>query len=212
MTPSGGTAAPVAANQQVTIAGGESPRVETAAVPTLTAWDRWNYQRTDYLAQPASAKPSPGGRVRRRSARPARNLAHGRDLRQRVGAGGRRAGLVALLTGRWIWDPRFGWTWLDDAPWGWAPYHTAAGSSSAATGRGPRAVLVRPVYSPALVVFLGGPVVVGSAALLGAARLGRAGDPVVGPAGLRRRAVVGRLGRPARGQQRRDQPHPRWST
>ena len=26
-------------------------------------------------------------------------------------------------TGRWIWDPRFGWTWLDDAPWGWAPYH-----------------------------------------------------------------------------------------
>ena len=26
-------------------------------------------------------------------------------------------------TGRWIWDPRFGWTWLETAPWGWAPYH-----------------------------------------------------------------------------------------
>ena len=44
-------------------------------------------------------------------------------------------------------------------------------------------------------------------ALLGTARLGRAGDPVVGTPRLRRRGVVGRLGRPARGEQRRHQPH-----
>jgi len=26
-------------------------------------------------------------------------------------------------SGQWIWDPSFGWTYLDSAAWGWAPYH-----------------------------------------------------------------------------------------
>jgi hypothetical protein len=67
------------------------------------------------------------------------------------------AGWSPYSTGRWIWDPRYGWTWLDDAPWGWAPYHYGrwvhAGSYWAWA---PGPVLVRPVYAPALVVFLGG--------------------------------------------------------
>lgn len=162
MTPSGGTATPVAANQQVTIAGGESPRVETAAVPTLTAWDRWNYQRTDYLAQPASAKQVPAG-------------VYGAEALDQHGTwrtvetygsvwvpAAVAPGWSPYSTGRWIWDPRFGWTWLDDAPWGWAPYHHGRWVFVGpywAWAPGP--ILVRPVYSPALVVFLGGPVVVG---------------------------------------------------
>ena len=132
--------------------------------PALTAWDRWNYQRMR-LPRPARAARSKSRRASygAEDARSARHLAHGRELRQRVGAARRGGGLVALLApGRWIWDPRFGWTWLDDAPWGWAPYHYGRWSSSAATGRwAPGPVIVRPVYSPALVVFLGGPVVRG---------------------------------------------------
>jgi hypothetical protein len=162
MTPSGGTATPVAANQQVTIAGGESPRVEAAAAPTLTAWDRWNYQRTDYLAQPASAKQVPAG-------------VYGAEALDQHGTwrtvetygsvwvpAAVAPGWSPYSTGRWIWDPRFGWTWLDDAPWGWAPYHHGRWVFVGpywAWAPGP--ILVRPVYSPALVVFLGGPVVVG---------------------------------------------------
>ena len=162
MTPSGGAATPVAANQQVMIAGGESPRVETAAAPTLTAWDRWNYERTDYLFQPASAKQVPAG-------------VYGAEALDQHGTwrtvetygsvwvpAGVAAGWSPYSTGRWIWDPRFGWTWLDDAPWGWAPYHHGRWVFVGpywAWAPGP--ILVRPVYSPALVVFLGGPVVVG---------------------------------------------------
>ena len=26
-------------------------------------------------------------------------------------------------TGSWTLDPFYGWTWVDTAPWGWAPYH-----------------------------------------------------------------------------------------
>ena len=139
-----------------------SPRVETAAPPALTAWDRWNYQRSDYLAQPASAKQVPAG-------------VYGAETLDQHGTwrtvesygsvwvpAGVAPGWSPYSTGRWIWDPRFGWTWLDDAPWGWAPYHHGRWifvGSYWAWAPGP--LIVRPVYSPALVVFLGGPVVVG---------------------------------------------------
>lgn len=60
--------------------------------------------------------------------------------------------------GHWEFIPPWGWTWIDDAPWGYAPFHY--GRWVHWHGRwgwvpGPRHV--RPVYAPALVVFVGGP-------------------------------------------------------
>src|SRR3989441_902467 len=179
VTPAGGAATPVAANQQVMITGTDSPRVEMAAAPPLSAWDRWNYQRTDYLLQPASTQyVSPA-------------VYGGEALNQ---YGGCRAGetygsvwvptavpvgWVPYSTGRWIWDPRFGWTWLDDAPWGWAPYHYGRWvfvGNYWAWAPGP--VVIRPAYAPALVVFLGGGVVVTAGRPLYWAPLGW-GEPVI---------------------------------
>lgn len=60
--------------------------------------------------------------------------------------------------GRWDWIGQWGWTWIDDAPWGFAPFHygrwALIGSRWAwVPGRlGPR-----PVYAPALVAFIGDP-------------------------------------------------------
>ncbi len=59
--------------------------------------------------------------------------------------------------GHWEWISPWGWTWIDDAPWGFAPFHygrwAMIGSRWAwVPGRmGPR-----PVYAPALVAFVGG--------------------------------------------------------
>ena len=60
--------------------------------------------------------------------------------------------------GRWDWISPWGWTWIDDAPWGFAPSHY---------GRWvyvdrywawhPGRFVARPVYAPALVSFIGGP-------------------------------------------------------
>ena len=106
------------------------------------------------------------------------------------------AGWVPYSTGRWIWDPRFGWTWLDDAPWGWAPYHYGRWvfvRNYWAWAPGP--VVVRPVYSPALVVFLGARRESGrrrATALLGAARVGRAARSVVGTPRIRRSVATWR--------------------
>lgn len=67
------------------------------------------------------------------------------------------AGWAPYRYGRWTWVAPWGWTWIDDAPWGFAPFHY---------GRwvywGTRWVWVpghyvrRPVYAPALVGWVGG--------------------------------------------------------
>ena len=59
--------------------------------------------------------------------------------------------------GHWIWVPRWGWTWVDDAPWGFAPFHYGRWvylSGSWGWCPGPR--YVRPYYAPALVGWIGG--------------------------------------------------------
>jgi hypothetical protein len=59
--------------------------------------------------------------------------------------------------GHWVWIAPWGWTWVDDAPWGFAPFHYGRWACVGARWfwvPGPAAV--RPVYAPALVVFIGG--------------------------------------------------------
>jgi hypothetical protein len=60
--------------------------------------------------------------------------------------------------GRWVHVSPWGWTWIDDAPWGFAPFHY--GRWANVHGRwgwvpGPRTV--RAVYAPALVAWVGSP-------------------------------------------------------
>ncbi len=66
-------------------------------------------------------------------------------------------GWAPYRVGHWAWIPPWGWTWIDDAPWGFAPFHY--GRWAFAGGGwcwipGPR--VVRPVYAPALVAWIGG--------------------------------------------------------
>jgi hypothetical protein len=59
--------------------------------------------------------------------------------------------------GHWAYVWPWGWTWVEDEPWGFAPFHYGRW---AFVGGGwcwvPGPVAVAPVYSPALVVFVGG--------------------------------------------------------
>jgi hypothetical protein len=59
--------------------------------------------------------------------------------------------------GRWSHVQPWGWTWIDDAPWGFAPFHY--GRWVRLGGRwawSPGSYTGRPVYAPALVTFFGG--------------------------------------------------------
>jgi hypothetical protein len=67
------------------------------------------------------------------------------------------SGWAPYRTGHWAWIDPWGWTWIDEAPWGFAPYHY--GRWAFVTGRWgwiPGPVNVRPIYAPALVAFIGG--------------------------------------------------------
>lgn len=68
--------------------------------------------------------------------------------------------------GHWVWISPWGWTWVDDAPWGFAPFHygrwVVAGGVWGWVPSPPRPAVVtvayvRPVYAPALVAWVGGP-------------------------------------------------------
>jgi hypothetical protein len=67
------------------------------------------------------------------------------------------AGWAPYHEGHWDWISPWGWTWVDDNSWGYAPFHY--GRWVSVGGRwgwiaGP--IDLRPVYAPALVVFIGG--------------------------------------------------------
>ena len=68
-----------------------------------------------------------------------------------------QAGWQPYSTGEWAYSQPYGWTWVDEQPWGFAPYHYGRWAH-----RGDRWFWVPPerrehaVYAPALVAFVGG--------------------------------------------------------
>ena len=69
------------------------------------------------------------------------------------------AGWQPYQQGAWSWKLPWGWTWVDDQPWGFAPFHygrwlQVKGRWAWTPGQWGAA---RPVFAPALVGWLGGP-------------------------------------------------------
>jgi hypothetical protein len=59
--------------------------------------------------------------------------------------------------GQWRWVPPWGWTWVDSAPWGFAPFHYGRWVQVRGSwGWAPGGYAQRPVYAPALVGYAGG--------------------------------------------------------
>ena len=158
MTPAGGQTVSIAASEQVVLSGAGVATLQTFVAPEQDVWDRWNYTRTEALVDTVSARYVPP------------TVSGVDDLDQHgnwrvvseYGSVWVPEGLAAdwapYTTGRWVWDPRFGWSWVDTAPWGWAPYHYGRWVH---LGRvwawAPGPVIGRPVYAPALVAFFGAP-------------------------------------------------------
>jgi hypothetical protein len=67
------------------------------------------------------------------------------------------AGWAPYRYGHWAWIPPWGWTWIDDAPWGFAPFHYGRWVEiEGRWGWCPGERVRRPIYAPALVAFIGG--------------------------------------------------------
>jgi hypothetical protein len=156
VTPANGPAAALNPSEEVIVEGPDGGQVATYVAPQLDAWDRWNYARTDALIESVSARyVSPGTYG-------VHDLDYHGSWRVVETHGpvwvptGVPAGWAPYTTGSWIWDPHYGWTWVDTAPWGWAPYHYGRWVFvSGLWAWAPGTVVVRAVYAPALVAFFG---------------------------------------------------------
>jgi hypothetical protein len=99
---------------------------------------------------------------------------------------GVEAGWAPYHNGHWAFVAPWGWTWVEDEPWGFAPFHYGRWAVVAGGGWGwvpgplpvAGAVYVRPVYAPALVAFVGGGAIAASIELGGPAGVGVAWFPL----------------------------------
>ena len=159
VTPAGEGATRIEPNEQLVVSGTDQARLEGYAAPQLDEWDRWNYERTDYLVNAPSARYVPAGVY---GAGELDQYGHWRNVEQYGPVwvpSAVPAGWAPYSAGHWIYDPLFGWTWVDNAPWGYAPFHYGRWvyvRGTWAWAPGPR--VARPVYAPALVAWYhGGP-------------------------------------------------------
>jgi len=67
-------------------------------------------------------------------------------------------GWMPYSMGQWTWVAPWGWTWVDAEPWGFAPFHYGRWAMwGGRWGWIPGPYAMAPVYSPALVGWVGGP-------------------------------------------------------
>jgi hypothetical protein len=144
--------------QMARLTGTESVQQEITGAPPLDAFDGWTSERDareDRATISARYVPreTVGYEDLDANGRWVNMPPYGMVWQPNVAA----AGWAPYRQGHWAWVEPWGWTWIDDMPWGFAPFHYGRW---AFVGSGwywvPGAVAVRPVYSPALVAFVGG--------------------------------------------------------
>ena len=143
--------------QVVTFAGRDLERVAVQASPMGDGFDRWAADRNRAEDESIAARYIPREVVGYQQLDTygswAQDPSYGAVWYPRVTI----ADWAPYRYGHWEFIVPWGWTWVDDAPWGFAPFHygrwAMIGSRWAwCPGRIDR----RPVYSPALVAFVGG--------------------------------------------------------
>jgi hypothetical protein len=153
----GGNSYTIVAGQDATFTGTDQLNYDLAQIPDHDGFDSWALDRDQVEDQSDSANYV------------SREMTGYEDLDQYgdwsyvagYGTCWRPRTLVAgwapYRFGHWIWVGPWGWTWVEDEPWGFAPFHYGRWAFA---GTGwvwvPGPSVVRPVYAPALVAWVGG--------------------------------------------------------
>jgi hypothetical protein len=154
----GGQAFAVHARQQARVTGTDRVTYDLAGAPVPDAFDNWCMQRDRRDDQSISA------RYVSREVVGYSDLDTYGDWRPAPDYGtvwyprGVAVGWAPYRFGHWAWIAPWGWTWVDDSPWGFAPFHYGRWAFIGGYwGWVPGPIAVRPVYAPALVAWVGGP-------------------------------------------------------
>jgi len=160
----GGQDVPIANQEMVSFFGTDQLSVVPAALGAPDGFDDWSFERDREMDESASrqyvAQDMVGSEDLDENGQWQSTPDYGNVWVPTTVA----VGWAPYAFGHWAWVSPWGWTWVDSAPWGFAPFHYgrwARWHDSWCWVPGPRNV--RPVYAPALVAWAGGTAGVGVA-------------------------------------------------
>jgi len=154
-----GSSVRVNSGNQVRFTSGNSLQHTAEAAPARDGFDDWVQVRDKRLDDSVSARYVSPGVIGYQDldqyGRWVPTPAYGNVWQPYVVA----PGWAPYRFGHWVWIAPWGWTWVDDAPWGFAPFHYGRWvyfGGAWAWAPGPLGYW-NPYYAPALVGWIGGP-------------------------------------------------------
>lgn len=153
----GGQVLPLGGGQQVTFRARDLAQVAAQESPPQDNFDRWAVERNRREDQSVAARYVP-----REVAGYQQLDAHGQWTQDATYGAvwfpqGTPAHWAPYRNGQWEWIAPWGWTWIDEAAWGFAPFHYGRWALiDSRWGWVPGRMGLKPVYAPALVAFVGG--------------------------------------------------------
>jgi hypothetical protein len=147
----------VVAGQSATFTGSDHLDYDLGQIPPADRFDRWAFDRDDREDRSDSAdyvsRETTGYEDLDEYGDWSYVAGYGPCWRPRAVV----VGWAPYRFGHWVWIAPWGWTWVEDEPWGFAPFHY--GRWAFVTGGWfwvPGPVVVRPIWAPAFVAFVGG--------------------------------------------------------
>jgi hypothetical protein len=154
-----GPAVRIREGQQARFANGNSTEAaDLHSAPSPDDFDQWASSRDERLDHSASARyvsPDVVGSEDLDEYGTWRKTSQYGSVWVPSGVG---VGWAPYRNGHWIWVAPWGWTWVEDEPWGYAPFHYGRWVYyNNYWGWAPGPIYARSYYAPALVAWFGGP-------------------------------------------------------
>lgn len=151
-----GQALPMGGGQQISFKGRALEKVNVQESPPQDNFDRWAAERNRRDDQSVAARYVP------RDAVGYQLLDAAGEWREDANYGtvwfpqGLPAKWAPFRSGRWDWIAPWGWTWIDEAPWGFVTSHYGRWAQIGTRWAwAPGRMGLKPIYAPALVAFVG---------------------------------------------------------
>jgi FecR protein len=152
-----GPAVLVHENEQARFSDGTSLKNEMHAAPPPDAFDQWAQSRDERFDHSQSARYVSPNVVGSDDLDEYGSWRDSPDYGHVWVPSGVSSDWAPYRDGHWIWVAPWGWTWVDDEPWGYAPFHYGRWVYGGGYwGWAPGPYYARPYYAPALVAWFGG--------------------------------------------------------
>jgi len=153
----GGSSYDVIAGQQATFNGTDQLDHQIAQVPGSDDFDNFAFSRDRREDQSDSANYISTEMTGYEDLDDNGSWSYAADYGPVWTPAGVAVGWAPYRFGHWVFVEPWGWTWVEDEPWGFAPFHYGRWAFVGARWSWvPGPIVVRPIYAPAFVAFVGG--------------------------------------------------------